>query len=272
MGCDGLVLLGANDRVDSPVGAYRNPLVTTLRGYRGTCIVYEDPGKAIARRPSSELQEFTVFRQEVRDRSLPWYLPLFDAANIAAQLRGTRLYASYPYRPDIDTNIEATSRAFAFRPSLRLGIVMNRLVAQSTAKKVTEHRNFEKFGPLFLHDLLECRWTGLETSAWPAAVKAANGAEPRLVSNDPTLHYRDLLQIFESKVQDVDIRYSYNHAGYEDASTKVIEVGYIPGESGAYWNSYFDGIATIDELVAMQVWKRLSAAPRFRDSAISQGS
>ena len=225
-----------------------------------------DASKAVQTR---ELHKFKAFRKEVADRGLPRNLPLFDAANVASQLRGTRIYASYPYRPDIDTNIDAISRAFAFRPSLRLGIVMNRLVAQSAARTVTEHPNFETFGPLFLHDLLECRWDGLGASRWPRAVREKTGAMPRLVSNGQTLHYRDLLSLFDLKVEDVDIRYSYNHAGYanDDASTKVMEVGYIPGESGAYWNSYFDGSATIDELLAMQVWKRLSASPRFRDLA-----
>ena len=41
MGCDGLVLLGANDRMQSP---FPGNVVSTLRGYRSTCIVYADPG------------------------------------------------------------------------------------------------------------------------------------------------------------------------------------------------------------------------------------
>ena len=43
-----------------------------------------------------------------------------------------------------------------------------------------------------------------------------------------------------------------------------MEVGYI---DGTYWNSYFDGSATIDELVAMHLFEKLSADPAFKDIA-----
>ena len=216
-----------------------------------------------------EAQEYAAFRSEVETRALPRYLPLFDRANIRQQLRGTELYPSYPYRQDTNTHIEAVSRSFAFRPSLRFGILENRLMAQVAAKQITEHANFDKFGAYFLHDLLECRWpsaSSIQSTGWSDAVKAAIGRAPRTVAGGKTLHYRDLLQIFGLEVKDIDIRYSYNHEGYanENATNKVMEVGYI---DGSYWNSYFDGSATIDELIAMHLYNTLSATPELRDLA-----
>jgi hypothetical protein len=225
-----------------------------------------DTSKDVQRR---ELADFNAFRSQIETSQSPRYVPLFDRANIPAQLRGVKLYPSFPYRQDTATLKPSVSRAFAFRPSLRFGIVMNRLMAQATAKKITDHANFAKFGPLFLHDLLECRWStpsALQKSGWMAAVTTENGSPPRTVAGGRTFHYRDLLKIFGLEVRDVDIRYSYNHAGYtnEDASSKVMEVGYI---DGAYWNSYFDGSATIDELLAMRLFQTLSETPELRDIA-----
>jgi hypothetical protein len=214
-----------------------------------------------------EAQEYASFRSSVA-RS-PRYLPLFDDANLRTNLRGTALYPEWPYRPNIDTNIEATSRAFAFRPSLRFGVLMNRLMAISAADRIIQHPNFSRFGALFLHDLLECRWPGqdaLETTGWLDAVASVNGARPRTVAGAKTLHYRDLLKMFGLEVADIDIRYSHHHPGYanEDATNKVMEVGYI---DNAYWNSYFDGSATIDELMSMHLFKRIAADPKFADIA-----
>lgn len=208
-----------------------------------------------------EMSDYTKFRREAAT-SNPRYAPLFDPANVSAQLRGTRIYPSFPYRPDTATNIEATSRSFAFRPSLRLGILMNRQMAESAAKTIIEHDNFEKFGALFLHDILECR-SSATTQTWTPEVRTALGRTPRTVSSGRTLHYRDLLALFGLEVRDIDIRYSYNHDGYksDDASQNVMATGYVEG----YWNSYFDGSATIDELIAMKLYDHLAATPEFAD-------
>jgi hypothetical protein len=223
-----------------------------------------DTSKDVQARESSEMK---AFKQDVAAKHLPRYVPLFDGANVRAQLRGTEIYPSFPYRPDTKTDIEAVSRAFAFRPSLRFGILMNRLNAQVVTQRIVSHPRFPKFGALFLHELLECRWSSaaaLKSSGWLEAVADATGNAPRTVAGGRTLHYRDLLSIFGLRVQDVDIRYSINHSGYanEDASNKVMEVGYI---DGAYWNSYFDGSATIDELVSMHLYEKLSQSPELHD-------
>jgi hypothetical protein len=216
-----------------------------------------------------EFSDFRAFKNDVQTKRLPRYLPLFDGANVKSHLRGTDIYPSYPYRPDTNTNIEAVSRAFAFRPALRFGILMNRLQAQATAQRIQSHPNFGKFGAFFLHDLLECRWstpTSLQTTGWLDAVQSVIGAAPRTVAGGRTLHYRDLLQIFGLRVNDVDLRYSINHTGFanEDASNKVMEVGYIDNQ---YWNSYFDGSTTIDELLSKHLYDTLSQTPELKDLA-----
>jgi len=213
-----------------------------------------------------ELRDFTAFRRAVDATRAPRYAPLFDRDAIKTLLRGTELYPTFPYRQDTNTAIRAVSRAFAFRPSLRFGILMNRLMAESAGRKITQHQAWDKFGPLFLHGLLECRFQdagALASTGWADAVKSENGAAPRTVAGGRTLHYRDLLKLFDLEVKDIDIRYSYNHAGYanEDATNKVMEVGYI---DGTYWNSYFDGSATIDELLAMQLFTALASKPAFQ--------
>ena len=219
-----------------------------------------DRSKAVEVR---EGDDYKQFRSDVSTKHLPRYAPLYDSANVKAHLRGVDAYSSYPYRQDTNEQIEAVSRSFAFRPSLRFGVLMNRLMAQSAAQKIESHSNFDKFGPLFLHELLQCRSSSTPGN-WSSAVKSAIGRTPKTVAGGKTFHYRDMLALFGLEVRDIDIRYSYNHEGYvnEDASNKVMEVGYI---DGAYWNSYFDGSATIDELLAMKLYEHLSADPDFAD-------
>ncbi len=207
-----------------------------------------------------EARDYADFRRLVSTDRLPRYAPLYDANDVRTLLRGTEPYATFPYRQDTNTEIHAVSRAFAFRPSLRFGILANRLMARVASERITSHPNFEKFGALFLHDVLQCRWpdaASLANSGWPSAVASEIGRTPRTVAGGRTLHYRDILKIFDLEVRDIDIRYSYGHSGYEneDASAKPMEVGYV---DGAYWNSYFDGSATIDELLAMRLYERLS--------------
>jgi hypothetical protein len=212
-----------------------------------------------------EANDYKAFRAQVATQQTPRYFPLFDAVNVPAKLRGTQLYPQFPYRMNHSEVSNDTSRSFAFRPSLRLGILGNRLMAQAAVEKITKHPNYAKFKGLVLHDLLECRWpnaTDFQTSGWASQVQTANGAQPRMAPGGRTLHYRDLLKLVGLEVRDIDIRYSYNHEGYasDDATTNVMGVGYM---QNGYWNSYFDGSATIDELISYALYKDLSTDPAF---------
>ena len=194
------------------------------------------------------------------------YTTLYDAENIEKSL-GISLYDNYPFRQNLDGNtdgnLNAISRSFAFRPSLRLGVLLNRIHSQHITKKIVEHENFKDLGPYLLHELLECRWpnsTALSKVGKYGKLKSLNlrvekTLGEKLKTMAGTLHYRQLLKLVDLKVNDIDIRYSYNHEGYknEDANKKVMEIGYIDN----YWNSYFDGSATIDELVGLKLYQHL---------------
>jgi hypothetical protein len=197
------------------------------------------------------------------------YTSLFNKDNIEKNL-GVSLYDTFPFRQDLggntDGNLNAISRSFAFRPALRLGILLNRLQSQHVAKRIEDHKNYKQYGPYFLHELLECRWPSnailsqrnqyAKSKNFKAAVAKTLGEELKTISG--TLNYRQLLKLFDLRVNDVDIRYSYNHEGYnnEDANQKVMEIGYV----NSFWNSYFDGSATIDELVSYQLYTNLIEA------------
>ena len=143
----------------------------------------------------AELKDFKAFRAKTDAQHKPRYAPLFDRDAVKAELRGLDLYATFPYRQNTDSEIHAVSRAFAFRPSLRFGVLANRLQAQAIAKRIVAHSNFPTFGPMFLSGLLQCRVPDLASSGWPEKVAAENGTRSRLVANGQTLHYRDFLRI-----------------------------------------------------------------------------
>jgi hypothetical protein len=191
---------------------------------------------------AAELADYRRFRKEVATKH-PRYRPLFEGEGAAQQDE------AFPYRPDVREDIHAPSRAFAHRPGLRLGILLNRLQARSLIEHVTHHPRYAKLGAFFLSHLLECR-TPLPPNA---DVEAALGAPIKSASGSALLHYRQLWKLFDLEVRDVDIRYSYAHDGYrsDDASKNPMAVGYV----GTYWNSYFDGSATIDELVAYGLYE-----------------
>ena len=200
-----------------------------------------------------ELKDYRQFREQIVPHA-PRYSPLYN--DDIEKRTGLRLWPSYPYRQDVSDVPTDVSRSFAFRPSLRLGIVYNRLNAQSISKRVLEHPNFPKFGPYFLANLFECAPLPLAKSlAWQARVSKTLGRPAKIQSG--RLDYKQMWALFGLKINDVDIRYSYNHEGYanEDARGKIMEVGTI----GSYYNSYFDGSATVDELVSASVYTALTS-------------
>jgi hypothetical protein len=201
----------------------------------------------------------------------PRYAALYSPARVQTYL-GRKIYPSFPYRPDVSTDVHNVSRAFAFRPELRIGVLYNRLNAQFLESKIKSHPRYDEFAPYFLFNLLQCSWQdGNKASAqkWLTKVKTALKAEPKLLSGR-LLDYRQNWSLFDLGLNDVDIRYSYNHEGYNnnDASKKVMETGYI----GRYFNAYFDGSATIDELVAASVYEDLAAkTPALRGKVTEWG-
>jgi hypothetical protein len=200
-----------------------------------------------------ELSGFSEFRDHIAPNH-PRYKPLFSDARVERTL-GLKLYPSFPYRQSNVEKARDVSRAFAFRPNLRMGIVFNRLNAQSVSARIKQHKRYEVFAPYFLFNLLQCAWSEASASArdqWLARVEKAIGQKPHTLSGG-LLDYRQMLALFDLQIKDVDIRYSYDHPGYDnrDATSKPMEVGYI----GRYFNSYFDGSATSDELIAAALYR-----------------
>jgi len=182
------------------------------------------------------------------------YTPLFATSNVEAAV-GRPPYETFPYRPDLREDIQAASRAFVFRPGLRLGILLNRLQARSVVASVVAHPRYGALGRLFLANLARCR-VGDDLLGRRGEVEAALGQPARVVAH-ATLHYRQAWKLFDLDVRDVDIRYAYGHEGYtsDDAANNPMAIGYI----GTYWNAYFDGSATIDELVALALYEEQTA-------------
>lgn len=109
----------------------------------------------------------------------------------------------------------------------------------------------------------------------PFAEELANIYVKPVYTQKGNLNYKQLWALFQLMVRDIDIRFSWAHKGYSTHLDKVtglytatgklkknaqdrlsvdeqnlMDVGYI----GNYFNSYFDGSATIDELVAAKLY------------------
>ena len=203
----------------------------------------------------AEFSDYQEFRSQVVPKNTR-YTPLFSNS-LAEDFLKRKIYPSFPYRPDNSPQIREISRAFAFRPALRLGILYNRLNAQNIMARMKSHLRYSEFAPYFLHNLLQCPWPQQSESTqlkWQNKIEKSLGLKTKLLAGGG-LDYRQAWQLFDLTINDVDIRYSYQHPAYqnEDASNKVMEVGYI----GRYFNSYFDGSATIDELIAGAMYEDL---------------
>ncbi|MES3039465.1 MAG: hypothetical protein V4736_16270 [Bdellovibrionota bacterium] len=207
-----------------------------------------------------ELADYEAFRKQSGHH--PRYEPLFDSNSVQKYL-GRPDYLSFPYRPDVSEEARNVSRSFSFRPALRMGILYNRMTAQSVLAVLKQNPEYLKWAPYFVFNLLGCDWrTELQVSRniWNQRAQKKLGMKANLLATG-ILEYRQNLALMGLRINDIDIRYSYNHAGYanNDATEKVMEVGYVrePGKPVKYFNSYFDGSATIDELLAARILEDL---------------
>lgn len=206
-----------------------------------------------------ELADYTSFLNQTASTH-PRYKPLYDNKVINKRLK-LKLYQTFPYRYELGTDQDDPSRAFAFRPGLRLGILYNRQMAQSLMEKIKQHPKFPRLGKFFLYNLLQCgtRSSDMKKSQNEisrAVTEARKLGSRTTLKNKTLMDYRSMWSLFDLKLNDVDIRFSYNHKGFEntDATNNPMGVGYI----GNYFNSYFDGSATIDELMAAQLYSYYS--------------
>jgi hypothetical protein len=206
----------------------------------------------------AELRDYQNFRAHAAVRNLR-YSPLFDE-DLVQRSYGMPMWDTYPYRQNTSEEAKSVSRAFAFRPGLRLGILYNRLNADLVFAKMKSHPNYAKYGLFTLHSLLQCSWNPKDAAARRVIaekIAADSKHAPVWIGKDSLqLHYHQIWNLFDLKINDVDIRYSYNHEGYGtiDASKNIMAPGYI----GRYFNAYFDGTATIDELISAKLLTDLS--------------
>jgi hypothetical protein len=222
----------------------------------------------------AELADYTAF---MGDAALthPRYRPLFQEDMLKRRL-GIELYPTYPYRYELAVDQDDPSRAFSFRPGLRLGLLYNRQMAQHLSARLQVHKNFPKLGKFFLYNLLQCAPVSTDTNKTLVQYQRALAEAKKLTGATPAsrtstlMDYRAMWGLMGMKLNDVDIRFSYNHSGYDntDASKDVMAVGYI----GNYFNAYFDGSATIDELVAGQLYEYYAARhPGLKDLVTLRG-
>jgi hypothetical protein len=214
---------------------------------------------------AAELADYRKLRARIP--SLPRYAPLFSEEDTSARL-GRPLWETFPYRPDTRDDIHAISRAFAFRPGLRLGIVLARMQARALAAHVIRHPRYAKLGPAFLGTLLECSLSPEAARNVQRDVRDALHEAPKLVGKK--LHERQAWKMFDLEIRDVDLRYGYGHEGNasDDAGKNPMAIGYI----GTYWNAYFDGSATLDELVASALLDDLAKThPTLSNLVVANG-
>lgn len=200
-----------------------------------------------------------------------------DASELRAWL-GLELHRTWPYRPNRNEQSTEPSRAFFHRPNLRLGVLYNRLTALSVFEAIRADPVYQQFDTLVAFSWMDCGGLNRTPSGPAALTRFSEAAHGRLQARNVSLGdtksaayrvpYPALLAALELRVRDVDIRYSYGNRRFDrfDNSwstpkpiTNVMKLGYLRYDGGSdysrangaklYWNSYFDGSATTDELL-----------------------
>lgn len=237
---------------------------------------------------------------------------------------GERPNPYYPFRPRTTTSpFSDVSRAFYYRPNLRLGVMYNRLTALQIFEKIKKSPIYEKYPDVIFYSLMDCNWDAEGTSKAGQELRkhilgkllAEAQSQPKLKSINlrgaqfpdgkylnkdfseagySQIPYEDLLALLDLKIEDVDIRFQTNatfkvQSGYGVFDPKAfyhtdnaMDIGYIKDkyqmnpicddkgkpcnfsykgtymEGLKYFNSYFDGSATTNELLAAQMLLHLT--------------
>ena len=200
---------------------------------------------------------------------------------------GLTTHRAFPYRPNHFDHSSEASRAFYHRPNLRLGVIYNRLTARNVFAALIQHDTYRRFKKLMAFALMDCGWDGNRTAqvatlnAFEVATRERLAALEMSLGNveqeNHRILYPVLLAAFDQKVRDVDIRYTYANRRYDafdrsyrqaNVTQNIMELGYLSyrggdhnGTNGArhYFNSYFDGSATTNELLAALIVQELIA-------------
>lgn len=180
-------------------------------------------------------------------------------------------HPSFPFRPDHGHKSGAPSRAFFHRPNLRLGVLYNRLLAGSLMASLRGDPVFVEHQRFVALAVMDCGWDGDLATKAQVQARFGNAVAERLdplglsIGPDTDVRQPLLLAALGSSVREVDMRFSHSNPAYEplDATGDAplapgpMDLGFIAygerdlhavGASSRYFNSYFDGTATFDEL------------------------
>lgn len=198
---------------------------------------------------------------------------------------GLTLHEHFPYRPNHELQKSEASRALFHRPNLRLGALYNRLNSRRVMALMRKSPIYEPFKTLITFTLMDCSWRPSDAAAREVvlgALRDAAGAKlsaakmvlPTRDSNGKIL-YPALIASLGLSLRDVDIRFSHPNARFDsfdsDYNTPTLaatamDLGYIAygprdnnqaSGSALYFNSYFDGSASLDELLVAQLLEEL---------------
>lgn len=213
----------------------------------------------------------------------------------------------------------AVSRSFTRRAGLRFNLLYSRLLVQQVVDKIKKHPRFPTYGKFFVYNIMRCgieaqpnRGTQI-MQTWSAPLQRtltevqssrriehkvwneyATADSERLVHDSyftlpngqltvldgKLLRYDQNLALFDLKLNDVDMRFTYYHPAYlpknafkdnkklcedsdADCSAHVMSVGYL---QKWYFNSYNDGSTTMDEHLTAELLKVLAES----DSSLAQ--
>lgn len=206
---------------------------------------------------------------------------IFDDPGATRDWLGLTIHTSFPYRPDHAHSTAAPSRAFFHRPNLRLGVLYNRLLVRALMAELRRDPIFVEFERYVALTVMDCGWGGDTQLRASVQRRFGEATADRLrpldleIGAETVVRHPLLLTALGSSVRDVDLRFSHSNPAYAplDATADAplapgpMDVGFIPyGErdlhvvagSKTYFNSYFDGTATFDELWVARMLDRLS--------------
>lgn len=222
--------------------------------------------------PTQSLSSIATYAAE-HPRNMPpgTTAAIFDGVATTRDWLGLKIHPSFPFRPDHSQSTAAPSRAFFHRPNLRLGVLYNRLLARALMAELRRDPIFAEFERYVALTVMDCGWDG-ETELRASVQRrfgeaTADRLRPLGLSIEPDTVVRHplLLTALGSSVRDVDMRFSHSNPAYapldatadEPLAPGPMDVGFIEygdrdlhavAGSKAYFNSYFDGTATFDEL------------------------
>ncbi len=203
---------------------------------------------------------------------------------------GLELHATYPYRSNTEFALAEASRALFHRPNSRAGILYNRLQARRLMTRIRATAVYKAQPALVSLTVMDCGWpdapmraggpsarvAAYESFATTAKTELAAREMPAPKPTDERILYPVLLASLGLAVRDVDIRLSHHSAEYArfdrgyaipSIAKTVMDIGYIAYANpkatinGArlFWTSYFDGSASLDELLALAMLDDLAA-------------